>query len=626
MRRYPNGSLSSFDMSGSRLPKPNRRDPMNGKPMNIPMLARALTGGLLFTVCMAGSALSVAAPALRPNFVVLVADDWGFSDVGAFGGEIATPHLDELARRGVRFSNFHVAASCSPTRAMLLTGVDHHRNGHGNLRETMPGAHLGQPGYQATLTPNVLTVATLLQSAGYRTSVVGKWNVGNEPRNLPDQRGFDRSFVMGDTGSDNWEPEKRYLPHSAQVNWFEDGKRPKLPAQFYSSTFFVDKTLEYLRAGAASGKPFFAYVGFQANHVPVQAPRAFIDKYKGRYDAGWEAVREARRARAIKLGVIPDGAAMKAVASAKDWAALSTKERQYEARRMEVYAAMAEAMDHEVGRLMAHLKRTGEFDNTVFVFLSDNGPEGSDYREADLWLRMHYTRELDRLGGPGAYVVPGPQWAHVSASPLSTFKFYAGEGGIRSPLIISGAPGALPNSVHAGLTHVTDIVPTLLDLAQVAHPASRYGGEPVEAITGRSLRPVLHRVDARVRAADESVGYELAGNKALFKGSLKLVLNNPPVGDGQWHLYDMESDPGEARDLREVLPQQFAAMQADYEAWARANNVLPMPPGYNPVRQVLINSVTNYWLPTYWLHALLVLGTILTIPFVWILRRRRAHA
>ena len=151
---------------------------------------------------------------------MLVADDWGFTDVGAFGGEISTPNLDELARRGVRFSNFHVAASCSPTRAMLLTGVDNHRNGHGNLRETMPGAHLGQPGYEATLKPNVVTVATLLQAGGYRTSVVGKWNVGNEPRNLPDQRGFDRSFVMGDTGSDNWEPEKRYLPHAARVNWF----------------------------------------------------------------------------------------------------------------------------------------------------------------------------------------------------------------------------------------------------------------------------------------------------------------------------------------------------------------------------------------------------------------------
>lgn len=357
------------------------------------------------------SASASASASARPNIVVLVADDWGFSDVGAFGGEISTPNLDALASRGVRFSNFHVAASCSPTRSMLLTGVDNHRNGHGNLRETMPGAHLGRPGYLATLTPNVVTVATLLQAGGYRTSVAGKWNVGNEPRNLPDQRGFDRSFVMGDTGSDNWEPEKRYLPHAARVNWFEDGKPPTLPRQFYSSAFFVDKTIEHLRAGAASGKPFFAYVGFQANHVPLQAPQAFIDKYKGRYDAGWTALREARRNKAAELGLVPKGATMVTMGTTLDWAALSAKDKQYQARLMEVYAAMAEAMDHEVGRLIAHLKSTGDFDNTVFVFLSDNGPEGSDYKEADIWLRFNYSRDLDRLGGPGAYVVPEPSWS-----------------------------------------------------------------------------------------------------------------------------------------------------------------------------------------------------------------------
>ena len=563
-----------------------------------------------------------AASPARPNIVVLVADDWGFSDVGAFGGEIATPHLDELARRGVRFSNFHVAASCSPTRSMLLTGVDNHRNGHGNLRETMPGAHLGRPGYQATLAPNVVTVATLLQAGGYRTLVAGKWNVGNEPRNLPHERGFDRSFVMGDTGSDNWEPEKRYLPHAARVNWFEDGRAPVLPRQFYSSTFFVDKTIEYLRAGAASGKPFFAYVGFQANHVPVQAPQAFIAKYKGRYDAGWTALREARRARAAALGLVPKDTAMVTLGTTRDWAALSAQDKAYQARLMEVYAAMAEAMDHEVGRLIAHLKASGEYDNTVFVFLSDNGPEGSDYREADLWLRFNYSRDFDRLGGPGAYVVPGPSWGSASASPLSTFKFYAGEGGIRSPLIISGRAVAAPNQIHAGLTHVTDIVPTLLDIAQVPNPGAAWRGQPIEPQTGRSLLPVLADPSVRVRQPDEPVGYELAGNKALFKGNLKLVLNNPPVGDGQWHLHDLSTDPGETRDLQRELPEQFSAMKADYAAWAERNGVLPMPEGYNPVRQVLINSFVNYWIPTYWPHAVATL-LLLAAAVVALVRRRR---
>ena len=567
-----------------------------------------------------------AATDARPNIVVLVADDWGFTDVGAFGGEIATPHLDALARSGVRFSNFHVAASCSPTRSMLLTGVDNHRNGHGNLRETMPGEHLGKPGYLGSLVPNVVTLGTLLQAGGYRTYIAGKWNVGNEPHNLPNRRGFDRSFIMGDTGSDNWEPEKRYLPHSARVNWYEDGKPPVMPKEFFSSTFFVDKTIDYIRSGAASGKPFFAYVGFQANHVPVQAPQAFIDQNKGRYDAGWTALREARRNKAAELGLIPKDTAVATMATTGDWAALSAKDRQYQARLMEVYAAMAESLDHEVGRLIAYLKSTGEYDNTVFVFLSDNGPEGSDYKEADLWLRFNYSRDLERLGGKGAYVVPGPSWASASASPLDTFKFYSGEGGIRSPMIISGVAGAARNQIHAGLTHVTDILPTLLDVAQVARPGASYQGQPIEAPTGHSLLPVLANPALRVRSAEEPLGYELSGNKALFKGDLKIALNNPPIGDGQWHLYDLRADPGETSDLQKQRPQEFAAMQAAYAAWAKANGVLPMPEGYNPVRQVMINTFVNYFIPTYRNTALAVLVGLIGLIVAGVLIRRRRRA
>ena len=300
---------------------------------------------------------------------------------------------------------------------MLLTGVDNHKAGVGNLRESMPQEHLGKSGYLGSLNNRVVTVATLLQDGGYRTYITGKWNVGSEPHNLPNRRGFDRSLIQGDTGSDNWETSKRYLPHGPKVTWFEDGKEPVLPAEFYSSTFFVDKAISYIGSGAKSGKPFFAYVGFQANHVPVQAPKAFIDKYKGRYDQGWTALRQARRDKAVQLGLVPKDTPMVTMASTSDWAALSADDKRYQARLMEVYAAMADAMDHEVGRLVAHLKASGEFDNTVFVFLSDNGPEGSDYAEARLWLMTQYSRDLERLGGKGAYVVPGPSWGRTSSIP-----------------------------------------------------------------------------------------------------------------------------------------------------------------------------------------------------------------
>ena len=226
----------------------------------------------------------------RPNIVVIVADDWGFSDVGAFGGEIATPNLDALARRGVRFSNFHVAAECSPTRAMLMTGVDSHRTGVGAMRETVPREHYGRPGYLTVLNQNVVTMSSLLQDGGYRTYAVGKWHVGKEPHNLPDKRGFDRSLVQGDSGSDNWETAKRYVALTDKVYWFEDGKEAVMPKEFYSSEYYVNRAIDYLRRDEKSDKPFYTYLAFQANHLPVQAPREFIDKYRGRYNAGWTAL------------------------------------------------------------------------------------------------------------------------------------------------------------------------------------------------------------------------------------------------------------------------------------------------------------------------------------------------
>lgn len=229
----------------------------------------------------------------RPNIVVLIADDWGFSDVGAYGGEISTPTLNGLARQGQKFSNFHVSASCSPTRAMLLTGVDNHRNGVGNMRETIPQEHLGKSGYLTVLNQNVVTVSSLLKDGGYHTYAVGKWHVGQEAHNLPNQRGFERSLVQGDSGSDNWETSKRYLDLTEKVNWYEDGKEAVMPSEYYSSEYFVDKAIEYINSGVGDRKPFFAYVAFQANHIPIQAPREFIQRYQGRYKEGWEALRLA---------------------------------------------------------------------------------------------------------------------------------------------------------------------------------------------------------------------------------------------------------------------------------------------------------------------------------------------
>ena len=576
----------------------------------------------------AAATLAICAPAWakRPNIVVLLADDWGFSDVGAFGSEIHTPHLNQLAQSGTRFSNFHVSASCSPTRSMLLTGVDNHLNGVGNMRETIPQSHVGRAGYLSVLNQRVVTVASLLQDQGYRTYAAGKWHVGKEPHNLPPARGFDRSLVMGDSGSDNWETGKLYLDLTDKVYWYDNGREAQMPKTFYSSEFYVNKTLDYLKTDAKSDKPFFAYLAFQANHIPLQAPQEFIDKYKGRYNAGWDVLRQERRNKAIELGLVPPNTPMATwPATHVAWDSLSPQDKAYQARRMEVYAAMAEAMDFHIGRLMAHLKQTGEYDNTVFVFMSDNGAEASDPYALAVgrwWLDQHYNRDIDRLGSPGAYSIIGPNWARAATAPLNTYKFFAGEGGIRVPLIISGIPAAHKQSVQNSLTHVSDIVPTLLDLAGVQHPGTSYKGQTIYPLTGHSLLPILQGKATRVRGPEEVLGYELSGNRAVFKGDYKLLSNLAPVGDGQWHLYNIATDPGETRDLKDEMPELFQSLQNDYAKWAKANGVLPMPEGYDPIQQVIINSLVFVYWPRYQWH-LAGLGVLLLLSGVWLWRRRR---
>lgn len=574
--------------------------------------------------CLSFATQSFAVPK-RPNIVVLVADDWGYSDVGSFGSEIATPNIDTLAREGVRFSDFHVTASCSPTRSMLLTGVDNHRNGVGNMPETMPDEHLGKPGYSGVLNDNAITVASLLKDGGYHTYITGKWHLGKTPDTLPNNRGFDRSFIQADSGSDNWE-ERPYAPLYDKAAWFENGQPAHLPKDYYSSTFIVDKAMDYIAADRQDGKPFFAYLGFQANHVPIQAPKDVIDKYRGRYDEGWTALRKARRDRAVELGLIPAGVGMQTMASTADWDALDEQEKRYEARRMEVYAGMGETMDREIGRLIAHLKATGEYDNTVFVFLSDNGSEPTDpytLPALRLWLEMNYTRQLDRLGSKGAFTSIGPSWASAAASPLSGYKFFAGEGGLRTPLIVSGVPGIQANQIAKTFTHVTDIVPTLLEVAGIQPHDGHYQGKAVEPLIGSSLVPVLQGSAERVHPEDQAIGYELSGSAALFKGDYKLVKSLKPVGNEQWHLYNIATDPGEVVDLQQQMPERFQRMQADYAEYARANGVLPMPVGYDYMHQGQLYALKHVVMPKLKAAAPPVVAIIALLVGVLVWRRCR---
>jgi arylsulfatase/uncharacterized sulfatase len=569
---------------------------------------------------------TAAAPVpVRPNIVILLADDWGFTDVGAFGGEMATPNIDALAANGVRFANFHVAGSCSPTRAMLQTGVSSHRAGLGNMPETIPPEHRGKPGYDAVINNSVTTIAERLRQAGYRTFLTGKWHLGHSPDKLPTARGYDHAFALSQSGADNFANKPNLLLYD-HADWSEDGKPAELPADFYSSRFIVDKMIAYLGRGDQA-KPFFASVNFLANHIPVQAPDADIAAYRGRYDAGWTVLREQRRAGAITRGVMPAGMTMLTMPGTRDWARLTPAERRQRQGAMEAYGGMATAMDREVGRLVAHLKATGQYDNTIFVFLSDNGPEPTDPMQTAFPRAnaiAYYDQRTEQQGRPGSLTAIGADFASAAASPLAGSKFTASEGGLRVPMIVTwpANSGVAKGSVATGFAHVTDIVPTLLDAAGVA-PVTIAGKAP---LTGHSLVPMLAGGAAGVRAADEALGYELAGNAVLWRGNLKLVRNLPPYGDGQWQLFDIVADPGETQNLAATRPADFAALQADYAAWATANGVLPMPPGYAAPKQIMANAVNDLLWPRLrpllaWAGGLLLLA----IGAGWLWRRRPAR-
>ena len=574
----------------------------------------------LLSLSLATVALPVAASERAPNIVLILADDLGFSDIQSYGSEINTPALDTLAQQGMRFSNYHTAASCAPTRAMLLTGVDSHRNGVPNIPEAMPGSQRSAPNYQGVLSKGVVTVATLLRDAGYHTYMSGKWHLGKSPDLLPSQRGFDRTVALADTGADNWE-QRPYLPMYKAANWYADGEPHTLPEDFYSSRYLVDKAIEFIDSNRDDGKPFFSYLAFQAVHIPVQAPREFTERYLDRYEKGWTELRAERARRARELGLVPPDADFLTMPTTADWNALSEAERRHYAKRMAVYAGMIEAMDHHIGRLIDHLKAIGEYDNTVFVFTSDNGPEASDPVgqigwPLQLWLwGTGYNRDYDTLGERSSFTVIGPGFASAAASPLAYYKFYAGEGGMRVPLIIAG-PG-ISKGLSPALTYVTDIAPTLLALSGARTPAPTF-----EPITGKNLRPLLQGTREDVRTENDVIGYELGGNAALFKGDYKIVLNRSPVGDDTWRLFNIRRDPGETRDLATAERERLQSMLADYNAYVRDNNVLPVPDGYDQRRQVTLNSIRARS-PELTLGAgALLLGIGGTIA-VWQRRRKR---
>ncbi|VVO30840.1 arylsulfatase [Pseudomonas fluorescens] len=521
----------------------------------------------------------------RPNILLIVADDLGYSDLGSFGGEIETPTLDQLAADGLQLTSFYAAPTCSPTRSMLMSGTDNHLVGLGSMAEVLPFSPRlqGQPGYEGYLTPHSHSMAQLLKDGGYATYMVGKWHLGMKDEQGPQVRGFDKSFVLLDGGATHFAPQPGSELRVEKVSYREDGQPAQVPDEFYSSDFYTDKLIGYIESERSNRKPFFAYAAYTAPHWPVQAPDAFIAKYQGRYDLGYAATREARLDNLKKLGLIArnfNPAALLPDAAGARWQELSTEQRKVEARKMEVYAAMVDNLDHNIGRLLDYLKRTGQYDNTLVFVMSDNGAAGEDHSKGYSPNTANTDNRYENIGRRQSNLSYGLRWAEVSATPFRLFKGTTGEGGISVPAIVrlpydQGRHGVL--NVPA---RVDDLLPTFLELAGLPNPGAFYGSKPKFPITGNSMLPLLTRAaESSVDAQALLVG-ELFGQAYVRKGQWKLVAAEAPRGlpllnkPYDWQLFNLAQDRGETMNIAGEHPELVAQLHREWLAYAKRVGVI----------------------------------------------------
>ena len=549
---------------------------------------------LLSPVLALAAGQALAEPAKRPNILLIVADDLGYTDLGAYGAEISTPNLDKLARTGAKMTSFYASPFCSPTRAMLMSGSDNHLVGFGDMAELITPEQRGKPGYEGNLNDRVVPMAQVLKDAGYRTSMVGKWHLGVAEQFSPASRGFDNSYAMVMGGASHWGDQSGIVAldpdKPPKAIYRENGKAIDIPRDgFYSSQAFTDKLLEYIKSGEGSGKPFFGYIAYTAPHWPLHAPDADIAKYEGRYKEGYDKLRKERLERMKKLGLIAANTPVyEGHPNWPKWDSLTKEQQESEARRMTVYSAMIENMDRQIGRVLDHLKASGELDNTFVFFMSDNGADGNsvyDVARTREWIHKDMDNSTANIGKPGSFIEYGPGWAQVGMSPFKLYKSFMYEGGISVPAIAWG-PGINGGTLKREFAHVMDVAPTIYELAGATHPGTRYQGREVLPLRGKSMLPYLQGKTKAVRGKDDAVGWELGGRKALRKGDWKIVYANKPWGTGDWELYNIARDRTESNNLATQNPAKLNELVASWKQYVAETGTLEIEnlanrPGYS---------------------------------------------
>lgn len=498
----------------------------------------------------------------RPNILLIVADDLGFTDLGAFGGEISTPNIDELAFSGVRLTNFHTGRACQQTRTMLMasSGI----SAALDQRPRLPGGPRTN-----TLSLEFAILPELLRDAGYETFMAGKWDLGLEGEYRPAARGFDRSFALLEASSS----------HFAEYFWRDtlyyedDGRRlvlDDLPQDFYSTRYYTDKMLEYLQSNDGH-KPWFAYLPYTAPHWPLQVPEDWLNRYSGRYEDGYDVLRAARVVRAAEMGVIPRGADIDGFQPVADsWANLTLDQQRKYARAQEIYAAMVEYLDVSIGRIIDYLETSGQLDDTVILFMSDHGASASEMGvgASDFSLVDQRNNNYENFGRLDSFIDHGMGFAEAASAPLKFFKGRMSEGGLRAAAFVRYPDSIKPGIIDGTFMTAMDILPTFLEIADSRHPGiGDYNGRQIRNIKGRSLWPHLTGKSSSVHEPTDMIGWTDGTVGALIRGAYKII-NQPGPDQSEptaWRLYNIDADPSEIEDLSASFPELVEELVTEWE-------------------------------------------------------------
>lgn len=540
----------------------------------------------------------------RPNFLIIVADDLGFSDTGPFGSEINTPNLDRLIKLGGKqLTGFHTASACSPTRSMLLSGTDNHLAGLGQMAEFMKRTEgfEGHPGYEGVLNERVAALSEILEDAGYFTAMSGKWHLGLTKESSPWARGFQKSFALLPGAGNHFAYEPQDKDGSAAIKFMppiyyaDDQPVPleHLPSPFYSSDVFAAKLIDFFdkRTHAERSKPFFAYLPFTAPHWPLQADPSVVKKYKGIYDDGPQVLRAQRLAALAKKGLIPTDVKSHPIVNSfntSSWDELSADEKKYSSRLMETYAAMVEQMDTNIGNVLRSLEASGELEDTFVLFMSDNGAEGALLEALPVMgpymsevIEKYYDNSFDNIGRANSFTWYGPQWAQAGTAPSRMYKAWITEGGIRCPCIIKHPSFTISESILHEFSTVMDILPTILDMAKISHPGKHFRGRQILEPRGRSWLPYLSGSSDRIHSEEYVTGWELFGQQAIRQGRYKAIFIPAPNGPEKWQLYDISKDPGETADIANEEQETLKRLISHWATYVAETGTILIDPNSN---------------------------------------------